>query len=179
MLERIKKMKEEYERRKAIREAKELERLRKKRIELEGKAKRKRLKERELLRIERARKTLSHGKKNDFLDFGFGFESKKGKSDSWNFTPFGIGETHRKAKHKRKNKRRSKGQMTIFGIGMALVALILFSVVFMPIYKNLVANYTSGWDTGELFLFRSLGFIVLLSIVLGVIYYASPIRERY
>ena len=73
---------------------------------------------------------------------------------------------------------KNKGQMTIIGLLMTLVALVVFSLVFMPIYQDLVANHTAGWNTSETTLFSSLGLIVLVAILIGILWYASSVRER-
>ena len=77
-----------------------------------------------------------------------------------------------------KKLRKSKGQMTLIGIISVLISLIMISLVFMPIYKDLVANSTSGWNSGETLLFRSLGVILLLGLVMGILWYSSAVRER-
>ena len=79
LIERFNEVKQDYEGRKAVREAKELQKLRKKRINLEGKAKRRALKERELSRIRKAEGTLKKGKKPLFGDISLGFGEQKGK----------------------------------------------------------------------------------------------------
>ena len=73
---------------------------------------------------------------------------------------------------------RNKGQMTLIGVIMTLIGLIAISLVFMPIYKDMVENYTSGWNSGETVLFKSLGLIVLLGLVMSILWYSSAQRER-
>ena len=71
-----------------------------------------------------------------------------------------------------------KGQMTLIGIIQVLIGLFVLAVVFFPIYKNLVANYTSGFNSGETLLFGSLGVIVLLGLVMSVLWYSSAQRQE-
>ena len=73
---------------------------------------------------------------------------------------------------------KNKGQMTLIGIIMTLIGLIAIALVFMPIYKDLVANNTADFNTGETLLFKSLGVIVLLGLVMSILWYSSGQRER-
>jgi len=71
-----------------------------------------------------------------------------------------------------------KGQMTIIGIITTLIGLIVIALVFMPIYKDIVENSTAGWNSGELLLFKSLGLILILGLVMSILWYSSAQRER-
>jgi len=73
---------------------------------------------------------------------------------------------------------KNKGQMTLIGIMMTLVALIVISLVFMPIYKDIAANNTADFNTGETLLFNSLGVILILGLVMSILWYSSAQRER-
>jgi len=73
---------------------------------------------------------------------------------------------------------KNKGQMTLIGIMMTLVALIVISLVFMPIYKDIALNHTADFNTGETLLFNSLGVILILGLVMSILWYSSAQRER-
>jgi len=71
-----------------------------------------------------------------------------------------------------------KGQVVIIGLIMSLIALIIVSLVFMPIYKDLVENQTSGWNNAESLVFKSIGAFVILVIVIGLLNTVVGYRER-
>jgi len=73
---------------------------------------------------------------------------------------------------------KNKGQLTIIGVITTLITLIIVALAFMPVYKNLVENNTAGWSNSELLIFQSLGVVMLVSIIIGMLNFASVVRER-
>jgi len=73
---------------------------------------------------------------------------------------------------------KKKGQMTIIGVITTLITLVVVSLAFMPIYKNIVENQTAGWNSSELMIFQSIGVVMVLGIIIGILNFASVVRER-
>ena len=73
---------------------------------------------------------------------------------------------------------RNKGQMTIIGVITTLITLVVVSLAFMPVYKNIVENNTAGWGNSELLIFQSIGVVLILGIIIGILNFSSVVRER-
>jgi len=73
---------------------------------------------------------------------------------------------------------KNKGQITIVGVITTLITTIVVALAFMPIYKDLVENSTAGWNTSELLIFQSIGVVLILGIIIGLLNFASVVRER-
>ena len=88
-------------------------------------------------------------------------------------------------KDKRKNQKESrlafgekmKGQLTLVGILLAVIGLMGLVVV-SPIILNAVENGTSGWDSMSLLAVRSILPILVVCLIIGILSYGSPQRER-
>jgi len=72
-----------------------------------------------------------------------------------------------------------KGQLNVMSVIMVLILLIVASLGFMPVYKDLVENHTSGWTNTETLVFSSLGIILILSIIISLLSYAQGNRMQY
>ena len=73
---------------------------------------------------------------------------------------------------------KNKGQMTIIGVITTLITLVVVSLAFMPVYKNIVENSTAGWNSSEVLIFSSIGVVMILSIIIGLLNYAAVVREQ-
>jgi len=73
---------------------------------------------------------------------------------------------------------KNKGQMTIIGVITTLITLVVVSLAFMPVYKNIVENNTAGWNSSEVLIFSSIGVVMILSIIIGLLNYAAVVREQ-
>ena len=71
-----------------------------------------------------------------------------------------------------------KGQLNVMSIILVLIMLIVASLGFMPIYKDLVANHTAGWTNSESLVFSSLGVILILTIIISLLSYAQGNRQQ-